>query len=134
MHIEPCPLCGYDVTFHKSFVYREFSDPPIIKCTHCGVEKKGGVFREEYKTDKEAAEDADKLLLNSWNNQTRIKDIERDLCWLVDHLKKIRDIPPHEYTDDEGIRLSCAGCNEAAVIALKALKEIPERYKNEDSI
>lgn len=134
--LEPCPLCGYEVHMTPCFVYLEYVvQLPEIKCPHCGITKTGGVFRQsEDQPDREVMEESDKRLRDSWNNQTRIKDIEQDLCWLVDHLKKIRDIPPREYTDDEGIRLSCAGCNEAAVIALEALREIPKRYKDEDSV
>ena len=64
----------------------------------------------------------------------RIKSLEQDISFLCDTLKKISDIEPTEYSDEEGIRLSCARCNGAAVLALDALRYIPEDYKNEDSV
>lgn len=133
--LELCPLCGYEVRMTHCFVYLKFVDPPKIKCPHCGITKTGGVFRQaEDQSDSELMAASDKLLRDSWNNQTRIKAIEQDFRFACDALHKIAYSEPRMYTDDQGVLLSCEGCNKAAVLALEALRYIPEEYKDADSV
>lgn len=130
--LEPCPLCGYEVHMTPCFVYLQFVELPKIKCSHCGITKLGGVFRrDEEQSDSELMAESDKLLRDSWNNQTRIKSIEQDLRFACDALHKIAYSEPRMYTDDQGVSLSCVGCNKAAVSALEALRYIPDEYKKE---
>ena len=132
--LELCPLCGYEVYMTPCFVYLQFEEPPKIKCPHCGITKTGGVFRQEGQSDSALMAESDKRLRDSWNNQTRIKSIEQDFRFACDALHKIAYSEPRSYTDDQGVLLSCAGCNQAAVIALEALNYIPEVYKDADSV
>jgi hypothetical protein len=66
-------------------------------------------------------------------NQKRIKAIEQDFRFACDALHKIAYCEPGSYTDDQGVSLSCEGCNKAAVIALEALRYISDEYKDADS-
>lgn len=133
IELELCPLCGYKVYMTPCFVYLDYIvETPKIKCPHCGITKTGKVFRQsEDQSDHEVMEASDKLLRDSWNNQTRIKSIEQDLRFACDALHKIAYSEPRSYMDDQGVSLSCEGCNRAAVVALKALRYIPEEYKEE---
>lgn len=133
IELELCPLCGYAVRLTRCFVSGDYVFKPKISCSHCGLTKLGGVFRQGKESDHELMERTDKLLVDSWNNQVRIKSLEQDIRFLCDTLKKISDIAPTEYTDEDGVKLSCAGCNGAAILAMDALRYIPEDYKNEDS-
>jgi hypothetical protein len=106
----------------------------MIKCPHCGITKTGGVFRQKDQSDSALMAESDKRLRDSWNNQTRIKAIEQDLRFACDALHKIAHSEPRSYTDDRGVLLSCEGCNQAAVVALEALRYINEWYEDENSI
>ena len=134
IELELCPLCGYTVRLTHCFISGDFVVPPKINCSHCGLIKLGGVFRQGEESDHELMEATDKRLVDSWNNQVRIKSLEQDIKFLCDKLREISNIPPRDYTDDEGVRLSCSGCNRSAWIALDALRCIPEDYKNEDNL